>query len=551
MTGFFNSTLTDWRSTSVWTLLLLTGLSHAAPPIAIRPQQLDNWFAYIPPSCYVDTEGQDGRIHNPCYICHQKGVAPNYIDDSDLQLEYSFAAPAITNYWSNLWQDRRPEMARISDTAIAAYVQTDNYMADGKITIAETLTAKFPKEWDSNHNGTWEGYIPDVFYNLDADGFDHDPQGNYNGWRQYQYAPLPGNFSPVNGSAGDGFIRLGEEFRVDKSGRPDLQIYKLNLAIVESAISRQDIVVGEFHERDYGVDLDHNGELNSTATVAYRGEPGAMKLVGKAGELQSHAKVHLEQGLFPEFTEFYHSLRYLDGSEKDGVKAAPRVKEIRYSIKKRWYPPAMLARFAADEAREKAYTPDRPRWVRGNQEFGVSNALAWQYQGFIEDRDGWLRPQTHEELVFCVGCHGGIGATTDSNFSFPRKLPAGQVNYFADSTSKSLHKNRSDVVSYQRDAAKIGAIVADYGAYLQHNRYWNDYRNLGERNSLAVDKESIGSMLWPDAENAQLMNKAYRVIVQEQSYTKGRDAIVSPLLTIRQEFEKDEKTGIEIPINPL
>jgi hypothetical protein len=545
--GFIKATLMGRRAHSGWLLLLLTGLSYAAPPVAIRPKQLDNWFAYIPPACYVDTRGPYGSIHNPCYVCHQKGLAPNFIDDSDLQLEYSFPAAARTNYWSNLWQDRRPAMEKISDREITAYVQTDNYKQGDKIILAETLTRRLPEEWDSNHNGRWEGYIPDVFYNLDADGFDRDPQGNYTGWRQYQYAPLPGNFSPVNGSVGDGFIRLSEDFRVDKSGRPDLEVYKLNLAIVESAISRRDIAVEQFSERDYGVDLDNNDELNRADTVAYRAEPGAMKLVGKAGELQNHGKVHLEQGLFPELTEFYHSLRYLDVSDEGGVIPASRVKEVRYSIKRRWYPPSVLARFSADEVKEKAYTPDRPRWVRGNQEFGVSNALAWQYQGFIEDSVGWLRPQTHQELVFCVGCHSGIGATTDSNFSFPRKLAAGQVNYFADNTGQPGREGRSDAVPYESESAELNSIVDGYARYLQQNHSLNDYRNLSHDISLPLDRQSVGSLLWPEAEHAKLMNKAYRIIVQEQSYAKGRDAIVSPLIYMHQQLEKGEKTGIENP----
>ena len=521
MTDVIQSPLTGRLAASACGLLLLASFSHAAPPVATRPVQLDNWFAYIPASCYVDTKGENSRTHNPCYVCHQKGEAPNYIDDSDLQLDYSFPAPARTNYWSNLWQDRRPEVAKISDAAITDYVQSNNYMVDGKITIAATLTTKLPKEWDSNQNGTWDGYIPDVFYNLDADGFDRDPQGNYNGWRQYQYAPLPGNFSPVNGSVGDGFIRLGEDFRVDRSGHPDLSIYKLNLAIVESAIRRRDIALEAFDEHIYGVDLDKNGELNKADTIAFRSQPGAMKLVGKAGELQRHSKVHLEPGLFPEFTEFYHSLRYLDVSENGGVVPAARVKELRYSIKKRWYPPTTLARFATDEAREKTYMPDRPRWVRGNQEFGVSNALAWQYQGFIEDKKGELRPQTHQELAFCVGCHGGIGATTDSNFSFPRKL------------------------------TEADDMLAGYTAYLQHNHALNDYRNLDDDFHPPTDKQNIGALLWPDAESAMLKNKAYRIIVREQSYTRGRDATVSPLRHIRREFDKGESTGIETPVETL
>ena len=61
-------------------------------------------------------------------------------------------------------------------------------------------------------------------------------------------------------------------------------------------------------------------------------------------------------------------------------------------------------------------------------------------------------------------------------------------------------------------------------------------------------KQMLVSLLRPDAEKAKLMSKAYLVIVREQSYTKGRDATVSPLIYMRQQFEGDEKTGIEIPM---
>jgi hypothetical protein len=273
-------------------------------------------------------------------------------------------------------------------------------------------------------------------------------------------------------------------------------------------------------------------------------------LVGKAGELQSYGKVHLEPGLFPVFTEFYHSLRYLDVSDEGNVIAASRVKEIRYSIKGRWYPRWMLARFAADEVKEKAYTPDRPRWVRGNQEFGVSNSLAWQYRGFIEDKDGWLRPQSHEELVSCVGCHSGIGATIDSNFSFARKLTTGDAEYFAGYEGKSLDEGGPDAVPYEGESAALQSIVDGYATYIKQNGALNDYRSLDYDIRLPLDKQDIGSFLWPDAEKAMLMNKAYLIIVREQSYTKGRDATVSPPRYLRQQLEKDEKTGIEIPIEP-
>ena len=522
-------------------LLLLSNLGIAAPHTSVRPEQLDNWFAYIPPACYADTQGAQGKVHNPCYSCHTKGQPPNYIDDSDLQLEYSFPKPALVNSWTNLWQDRRAALQKISDQEISDYVQRDNYKVAGNIGIAEKLASKFPPEWDSNDNGIWEGFLPDVYYQLDADGFDRDPEGNYNGWKQYHYAPFPGNFSPINGSVGDAFIRLGDDFRVDRQGHFNLSLYRLNLAIVESAIKQKTLTVAPFDEHEYGVDLDKNGRLNLTNSIVFSDQPGAMQLIGKAGQLQTHDRIHLEAGLFPESTEFFHSLRYLHVASNGEVTQAARVKEVRYSVKKRWHSPTQLARFAADEIKEKAYTPDRPRWVRGNQEFGVSNRLAWQYQGFIEDRDGDLRPQTHQELVFCVGCHSGIGATTDSNFSFARKFSDGQASYFVNAIGATNYAGA------EHEVAPIYDLLAQYTGYIQQNHALNDFRNIKGDIRLPLDAQRMRSLLWSTAKNAVLKNKAYRLVVQEQSYTAGRDAIVAPLVYIHQELEEGTQTGVTIP----
>jgi hypothetical protein len=305
--------------------------------------------------------------------------------------------------------------------------------------------------------------------------------------------------------------------------------------------------VAEFDERDYGVDLDNSGELSRADTIAYSDEPGSMKLIGRAGVLQGHNRIHLEPGLFPESAEFFHSLRYLDISKEREVTQAPRVKEIRYSVKKRWYPPVILARFAADEIKEKAYTPDRPRWVRGNQEFGVSNALGWQYRGFIEDGDGDLRPQTHEELVFCVGCHSGIGATTDSNFSFARKIGDNEIGYLSGMTAYGGARSPL-ATSAQRLSPELHTVLKGYAAYFEHNGSLNDFRNLSADISGDLTAQSLRSLFWPSAGNAMLLNKAYRTIVQEQSYVRGRDAIISPLVYILRKVEKGAETGVTTPV---
>ena len=85
-----------------------------------------NQAAYIPPQCYTDTIS-DNRVYNPCFACHTESRAPNYINDSDLQTEYSFPKPARMNPWVNLFRDRSMEIAAISDANILHWVRQDNY----------------------------------------------------------------------------------------------------------------------------------------------------------------------------------------------------------------------------------------------------------------------------------------------------------------------------------------------------------------------------------------------------------------------------------------
>jgi hypothetical protein len=65
---------------------------------------------------------------------------------------------------------------------------------------------------------------------------------------------------------------------------------------------------------------------------------------------------------------------------------------------------------------------------------------------------------------------------------------------------------------------------------------------------LPVARQDIRSHFWPSAKNATRMNKAYRVTVQEQSYTHGRDPIVSPPVTVLPEIEEGKKTRVNVPI---
>ena len=56
--------------------------------------------------------------------------------------------------------------------------------------------------------------------------------------------------------------------------------------------------------------------------------------------------------------------------------------------------------------------------------------------------------------------------------------------------------------------------------------------------------DDISYLLMPSAERALKLNKAYRVIVKEQSFNLGREAVITPLTNVYDEVEVDQKTGI-------
>lgn len=519
-----------------------TPLAAASAAVAELPWDVvPSGAPYVPPQCYTKTQDASGRVHNPCFTCHVDTPPPNYIKDASLQLGYELGPHALQNPWTNLFVDRSAAVAAITDTEIAGYVRQDNYGG-----LAKSLAA-LPPAWDRDQDGKWTGFVPDAAFHFDADGFDRAADGTETGWRAYTYLPVPGGFWPTNGSFGDALIRLPEVFRQDPSGKPSRDVYVANLAIVESLIARHDVAIPELDERALDADLDGNGKLGKAKLVRYRWAPGGggMTYAGKAKELQGQ----LAAGLFPAGTELLHSLRYLD-VQGDNVVAAARMKELRYMRKTRWLSFGYLETQAMREAREKAESPSKRRVMVGDAEHGISNGAGWRLQGFIEDAEGALRPQTLAEHAFCIGCHSGIGATDDSVFSFGRKL-----------SSKSSWGSR--------DLRGVGELTradgeGEYSHYLAQNGAGDELRQNDEvvakffdaQDNLRPDmaeklKADVSVLLLPSAQRALALNKAYRTLVKEQSFVKGRDATVKPALNVHASFENDEQpTGVSVPVPP-
>jgi heterodisulfide reductase subunit B len=62
--------------------------------------------------------------------------------------------------------------------------------------------------------------------------------------------------------------------------------------------------------------------------------------------------------------------------------------------------------------------------------------------------------------------------------------------------------------------------------------------------------QDIGHLLLPSRERALQLNKAYRAIVQEQSFIHGRDATVTPAKNVHQQVEQDQPTEVELVLSP-
>ncbi len=515
----------------------------------------NNDAAYIPAQCYTRTQGDNDRIHNPCFSCHTVGETPNYIDDSEFQLLYDFRTYSRTNRWTNLFKDRTAAVAGISDSEILNYVRTSNYFDEnGNLKLAQTL-ANVPQEWDVDQDGVWDGYTPDCYFNFDTEGFDRNPDGIDTGWRAFSYTPFLGTFWPTNGSTDDVIIRLADTMRQDAAGHYSRDVYKLNLAIVEAMITRKDIAIDSTDENLYNVDLNRNGVFDVATQVTYDWAPTEgrnMSYVGMAKTLQESGELHLAAGLYPEGSEFLHTVRYIDVDD-NGIKLSERMKELRYGKKTSWNTYSQLYNAAMGEELETAQFPDRLRTITGNAEKGVINGLGWTYQGFIEDQNGALRPQSYEESMNCIGCHSGVGVTTDSSFAFPRKLTA---DHFQAGWYHWTQKGFAGLAEPQWSDG-----TWEYSKYLTENQSANEFRDNDEviakffntdgslkEDQIAILHADIAHLLQPSTERALKLNKAYKIIVEEQSYIYGRDPHIAPVTTSWDVVPIDEATGVQTPV---
>ncbi|HZI15559.1 MAG TPA: hypothetical protein VE153_34625 [Myxococcus sp.] len=482
-----------------------------------------NREAPIPSMCYTKTEG----VSNPCWTCHTGGVGSNVMDDESLQAEYAFSDVGLTNQWSNLFTDRSAAMADISDGDVLEYIRQDNYTP-----LRGALL---------NRPGGFKGWVPDLDLarGFDADGFSRDGSG----WRAVRYKPFLGTFWPTNGSTDDVFIRLPAAFGQDAQGQPSREVYRLNLAILEAAMTvdpgLRDAAavrrrVEPVDERVGGVDLDGDGTLES-AVEEVRGLPS--HYVGGA------ARVAVRQHFYPRGTEFLHTVRYVDPDAPTLLSS--RMKEVRYSRKDEEHD-ELRVRVLYGEEHEKKLQGRLPAFP-GNPELGLVNEFGWRLQGFIEDSRGRLRVQTMEEHAFCMGCHTNLGVTVDQTFAFPRKVP-GKEGW--------RHQDLRGIP----DVPQAGHSRPEVLTYFERVKGGDEFRANdellarffagGTLDAAAVRRAAPGGdrdLAWlvtPSRQRALELSRAYMALVREQAFTQGRDTLLAPPANVLRQVENGS-TGLE------
>jgi hypothetical protein len=469
-----------------------------------------NMEAGVPPMCYTQT----GGTSNPCWVCHTQGVGRTMLDDSNLQEQYGFSDVAHENHWTNLFVDRRPFIANVTDDAILKYVRGDNYAP------LRAAMAAMP--------ATYTGFRPDLdlAQGFDDAGFARDGSG----WRAVRFQPFLGAFWPTNGSTSDLYIRLPAMFRETPA------LYRLNLSIVEAAIAIEDPASGRLDraiepvdERLLGFDLDGDGSLHEATRIRalpphYAGAAAQTKVVAHA---------------YPLHTELLHSVRYLDPDAP--TRTAARMKELRYMRKIVDHDDFGRRRAYDDEAEDKAQ--GKLPAYQGDPEVGYVTPWGWQLQGYIEDKRGTLRVQTEEEHRFCMGCHGHLGVTIDQTFAFARKVPG--ADGWRQQDLRGL-KDRPQVGHSKPELATYFERVRG-GDETRSNtellaRFFDDGISNGEIAHAATDKD-LAWALFPSRDRALALDKAYLAIVREQSFTKGRDAVLAPATRVHAKII-DDATGL-------
>lgn len=463
----------------------------------------------IPPMCYTRTEGK----HNPCYVCHQNAIPEreNVMNDGGLQVAYSFSDLGLINRWQNLFADKSARVAKITNDEIINWVNQDNYSE-----LAGRLEAV-----------DFKGWIPDL-KNLHLGAAAFDNQGfakDGSQWVAFNYKPFPSTFWPTNGSTDDVMIKLPEAYRQNQVGEEVQDIYKANLAILEAKIKGvKTISTWPIDENKIGKDLNQDKQLSVINNIT--------ALDDWVGAAQGY---FIDTYLYPQGTEFLHTVRYLGFNERGEVGVSKRMKEVRYMKKWKAYPKQVMARYYEEEAFDKE-AGHLPGYTHLG-DYGFDNDSGWSVQGFMENAQGRLRVASFEENMFCMGCHGSVGSTIDKTFSFARKMDGkkgwGYINLKGMPDAPNMGETEGEIATYFQ---RVGGGDEFRGNDEMLAKWFNQD---GTVNKQALKGKDVYALIVPSKERALALNKAYKVLVEDQSFIYGRDANVLPSHNVYQAVDNE------------
>ena len=493
--------------------------SEVIPPMPkdVHPlKTVYNREAIIPSMCYTKTEG----THNPCYVCHQDPVKgrENKMRDGELQTAYSFSDLGLKNHWNNLFEDRSDRIAKISDKAIIEWINQDNYSE-----LAPKLEQAGFKGWIPDLKDLEKGAKAFASNGIAKDG---------SHWVAFNYKPFPSTFWPTNGNTDDVMIRLDTPYRENQNGKYSKDVYLANLSIVEANIKGlKEIDTFPINEKRVGKDLNGDGKLGKVTRIT--------QLKGYVGGAE---KYYFETGIYPEKTEFLHTVRYLGISPDGDITVSTRMKEVRYMKKWRAFPKVALAQYYREEAYEKE-AGNLPGYTSVH-DWGLDNGMGWSIQGYIEGKDGQLRNSTFEENMFCMGCHNSIGSTIDKTFSFGRKIDGkkgwGYINLKDMQDAPNIGESQGEILTYFERVGGGGEFRSNEE---MEQRWFNSDGSVNREKVLAA--KDVYELIVPSVERALELNKAYRIIVEDQDYIFGRDTTASPPKNVYKSV--DNRTSPTLP----
>ncbi len=407
-----------------------------------------NPTAYIPTECYTDTGIVRNKeaFANPCYVCHNAGNTPvDNAGDWLNQLDFG-RFPLNENPWYNAtspektiekpidssgtkWTEFDLKNKTVKDNKKGIQISIDNWLKKNnwedayqkQLSLGTGKLGEYKLDMPPLYKWNGNEFVKTDF--IDNEGFIYKSETEHTNntntwWRAYDWKHFPG-FFPTNGRLDSAMIRLPDKFR-KFNGNYNKDVYKINLSILECALKQ----ITENCEVE-----NLNTDLLGTFNISYELLPDGIKIlkvpdnyVGDASDenvWQIKGKLPENKrkiGLYPVGTELAHPVFYINPDWENKPELAGKVgqlKEFRYMKK-------LVMQDVNEEGGEEEENVDYFPYDKGLM---PNDPETWLMGGWIEDKNGYLRPQSEEEMAFCMSCHGAISGTVDNTFSFWRKLP--------------------------------------------------------------------------------------------------------------------------------